>query len=118
MQVSENNNISKLPEQVRDIIQQFAQESKSVLHHHLIAEYLFGSYARGTYTSESDIDILLLVDQLTPDIRRQMSHLATDYSLQYNIYISPIIKDRQVWMQNQHYNTLFYQNVLREGIPL
>jgi uncharacterized protein len=118
MQQSGTLRMSMLPEQVRDIIQQFAKESKSVLHHHLIAEYLFGSYARGTYTSDSDIDILLLVDHLTPEIRRQMSSIATDYSLHYNIYISPVIKDRQVWTQNQQYNTLFYQNVIREGIPL
>lgn len=118
MQQAETGSMSQIPLHVRDLIQQFAKESKSALHHHLIAEYLFGSYARGTYTSESDIDILLLVDQFTPEIRRQMSSLATEYSLRYNIYISPIIKDRQVWTQNQQYNTLFYQNVIREGIPL
>jgi len=111
-------NFIHLPEHIRDIIQRFARESKEALHNHLLAEYLFGSYARGTYTSESDIDILLLVDQMTPEIRRQMSGLAVEYSLNDNIYISPIIKDRQVWRQNQQYNTLFYQNVMHEGIPL
>ena len=109
---------SKIPEHIRSIIQQFANESKSVLQDHLIAEYLFGSYAMETYTSESDIDILILVDQFTPEMRRQMSKLASEYSLNYNVYISPIIKDRQVWAQNQRYNTLFYQDVMHYGIAL
>jgi uncharacterized protein len=119
LNIQENTkNAIHLPEHIRDIIQRFATESKDVLHEHLLAEYLFGSYARGTYTPESDIDILLLVDQMTPEIRRQMSGLAVEYSLNYNIYISPIIKDRQVWRQNQEHNTLFYQNVMYEGISL
>jgi uncharacterized protein len=119
MQVLKNKKKSNhLPENIREIIQRFAQESKSLLHDHLLAKYLFGSYARGTYTPESDIDILLLVDRLTPEMRHQLSGLAVEYSLNYNIYISPIIKDQQVWIQNQQYNTLFYQQVIDEGIPL
>ncbi len=107
-----------IPINIIKIILQFARETKQILPEHIIAEYLFGSYAMNTYHQVSDIDILILVDQFTPDIRRQMSGLASEYSLQYNVYISPIIKDRQIWAQNQQYNTLFYQDVTRYGIPL
>ncbi len=107
-----------IPIDIVKIIRQFAYETKQILRDHIIAEYLFGSYAMNTYHQLSDIDILILVDQFTPDIRRQLSGLASEYSLQYDVYISPIIKDRQVWTQNQQYNTLFYQDVTRYGIPL
>ena len=107
-----------IPAHIASIIQQFAQDAKTLLHGNLIAEYLFGSYAKNTYTSLSDIDILFLVKTFSPEIRRQLSGLASDYSLEYDVYISPIIKDRQVWDKNRQYNTLFFQEVMQHGIPL
>lgn len=107
-----------IPERIASIIQQFAQDAKILLHDNLLAEYLFGSYAKNTYTSLSDIDILFLVKTRAIETRRTLSQLASDYSLKYDIYISPIIKDQQVWEKNQYYQTLFYQEVVQHGIPL
>lgn len=109
---------ASIPAHIAHIIQQFAQEAKILLHDNLLAEYLFGSYAKNTYTSLSDIDILFLVKTRALETRRKLSQLASDYSLEYNVYISPIIKDQQVWKKNQEYNTLFYQEVTQHGIPL
>jgi len=103
---------------ISGIIRQFADESRQLLNEHIIAEYLFGSYAMNTHTALSDIDILIIVDKLTPEIRWQMSGLASEYSLEYDIYISPVIKEQQIWKSNQQYDTLFYQEVKRHGIPL
>lgn len=109
---------ASIPSHIASIIRQFAQEARALLHQNVIGEYLFGSYAKNTSTSLSDIDILVLVNTLTPETRRVLSELASEYSLEYDVYISPIIKDQQVWKKNQHYNTLFYQEVTRYGIPL
>jgi predicted nucleotidyltransferase len=94
------------------------KESKQILQENVIAEYLFGSYATDTYSPLSDIDILIIVNTFTPEIRRQMSGLASEYSLEYDVYISPIIKDNQVWNKNKEYHTLFYQEVTQHGIRL
>ncbi len=107
-----------IPDHIASIIQQFAQDAKTLLRENLLAEYLFGSYAKNTYTSLSDIDILFLVKTLTPETRRQLSGLASEYSLEYDVYISPIIKDRQVWGKNQQYRTLFFQEVTQYGVAL
>ncbi len=109
---------ASIPEHVVSIIQQFAQDAKTLLRENLIAEYLFGSYAKNTYTALSDIDILFLVKTLTPETRRQLSGLASEYSLEYDVYISPIIKDQQVWGKNQRYQTLFFQEVTQYGVAL
>lgn len=110
--------ISHIPHDISKIIQQFANETKQMLSGHIIGEYLFGSYATNKYSPLSDIDILIIVDKLTPEIRRRMSGLASDYSLEYDVCISPIIKDEQVWKSNQRYDTLFYQEVIQNGILL
>ena len=68
---------ASIPDHIASIIQQFAQEAKTLLCENLLAEYLFGSYAKNTYTSLSDIDILFLVKSLTPETRHQLSGLAS-----------------------------------------
>jgi len=107
-----------LSPQLAKIIQQFADESKQLLQENVIAEYLFGSYAKNTSTPLSDIDILILVKHFTPELQRELSGLASEYSLEYDVYISPIVKDLAVWQKNQAYHTLFYQEVSQYGIPL
>lgn len=110
--------ISHIPDNISEIIHKFIDDSKQMLGGRIIGKYLFGSYAANNYTPLSDIDILIIVDELTSELRWQMSGLASEYSLKYDIYISPIIKDKGVWARNQKYNTLFYQEILQHGIPL
>lgn len=115
---SHSQPIQHIPCQISAIIHQFADDAKHLFPHKIMAEYLFGSYAKNTYTPDSDIDILILVNHFTPDIQRQLSGLASDYSLEYDLYISPIVKDIEVWKKNQTFHTLFYQEVTQYGIPL
>ena len=100
------------------VITQFASDTKQLLQENIWAEYLFGSYATNRQTPGSDIDILIIVKHLTPYLQRQVSGLASDYSLEYNMYISPIVQDIAVWKKNQYYHTLFYQDVVQQGIRL
>jgi predicted nucleotidyltransferase len=100
------------------VVRQFASESRQILKDRLVAEYLFGSYATNTQTPLSDVDILILVSQKTPELQWQLSGLASEYSLMYDLCISPILQDIDVWKQNQQAHTLFYQEVTTHGIPL
>ena len=107
-----------IPPHILRIIQRFVKDTKQMLKENVLAEYIFGSYATNKYTPLSDIDILIVVNTFTPEIRRQISGLASEYSLEYDVYISPIIKDCQVWNKNKQYHTLFYQEVTQHGILL
>lgn len=109
---------SSITPAIGQVIEQFANDTKQLLQENIWAEYLFGSYATNRQTAASDIDILIIVKHLTPDLQRQVSGLASDYSLQYNMYISPIVQDLTVWEKNQYYHTLFYQDVVQQGIRL
>lgn len=100
------------------LIRQFAEETKQALQENIFAEYLFGSYATERQTPLSDVDILIIVRQMTPDLQRQVSGLAAEYSLKHNVYISPIVQDVTSWNKNQRYRTLFYQDVTEQGIRL
>lgn len=79
---------------------------------------LYGSYARGTQDSESDIDVMALVrlpmDELAP-YRRQVSNLSSRMDLKHNVLLSITLQD--VDSYSRYKNLLpFYQNVAREGI--
>jgi predicted nucleotidyltransferase len=103
---------------IQKIIKNFANEAKDILKENVIAEYLFGSYVKNTRTPLSDIDILIIVKSFTPDLQYQISGLASEYSLKYDVLISPILKDINVWEKNKYFDTLFYQEISRDGIKL
>lgn len=100
------------------IIDKFTHESRHVLQDNLVSAYLFGSYATKTQTPLSDIDILIIVESLTHDMQARVSGLASEYSLMYDICFSPILTDTGTWEKNRKFNTLFYQEISRNGIRL
>jgi uncharacterized protein len=99
-------------------IKNFVKETRVLLQDNLVAEYLFGSYAKKQQTELSDVDILLIVKKKTSQIRREISSLASNYSIRDGIIISPIIKDIDIWEKNKKYNTLFFSEIDRYGIKL
>ena len=80
--------------------------------------YLYGSYARGDYHEESDVDVHLTVEQPQSVISRHrpdIANLSSDLSLEHDITVSISVKPAE---QFERLNQVlpFYQNVVREGI--
>lgn len=80
---------------------------------------LYGSYARGDYNEESDIDLLILVDKekVTRDDKIKITYPLYDIELDTGILISSIVYSKKFW-QTEYKVTPFYENVNREGIRL
>ena len=51
-----------MPETVQGLIEQYVSEIKKIYGTHLRQIILYGSYARGDYGPDSDIDIMILLD--------------------------------------------------------
>lgn len=102
------------------IISQYINELKSIYRKHLRQVILFGSYARGDYQVDSDLDIMILVDLAVDrieDYSDAISELGFEYNLKYDIWISPLIKNEKnfrYWSKADP----FYANVVKEGISL
>ena len=106
--------------QLNIITESIAKLAKEVFGDKLRSVILYGSYARGDYDDESDIDIMILVNIPREKIwlyKDPIIHLASDLGLEYDILVSPYIKDTETF--DKYLNAMpFYQNVQREGIPI
>lgn len=59
-----------MPDKVRVIIYQFLQQIKGIFGTHLSKVILYGSYARGDYKDNSDVDVMILVDLPEEEIKK------------------------------------------------
>lgn len=97
---------------------EFAAKVRERLGRHLLALKLFGSKARGEDTAESDIDILVEVDQATRAVEDAVIDLAFEVNLARDVYISPRVIERAVFEDPVWAATPFIRSLQREGVPL
>ena len=48
--------------EMQKLISEYVRAVRKIYGHHLKQVILYGSYARGDYTKDSDVDLMLLVD--------------------------------------------------------
>lgn len=83
---------------------------------HLTQIILYGSRARGDNDPDSDYDLLLVVDEVTPEVNRIIDDVAGDCFCEYS-RLFPVIAVSEERFKNDLYEPLLI-NVRREGIPL
>lgn len=78
---------------------------------------LFGSYARGNYTGDSDIDIVALVHGTREILQaklKQVWDVSAELGLENDIIVSPTVIPYDEFMKYKH--TLpYYRNIAEEG---
>jgi predicted nucleotidyltransferase len=79
---------------------------------------LFGSKARGEASSDSDLDILVLVNRPDYALKHAILWLAAEISLTFDVLLSPRVISPEAWQKMVAADTLFYRSVSAESIPL
>jgi predicted nucleotidyltransferase len=79
---------------------------------------LFGSKVRGHDNKDSDIDILIVLNNLSWKIKKTISELAAQENIKYNVLISTIRYDATTWEDQVIKLSPFGQVVRREGVRL
>ena len=114
--------MTNLPKKVEKAIQEFIAEVNKSLGNRIRKIILYGSYARGEYEENSDIDIMVLTDLSDEEIikyRDKILDIAFDIEVDNNfdIMLSPLLKNIDKF--NYWLEVLpFYMNVQREGVVL
>ena len=85
----------------------------------LVIFILYGSKARGDFDNDSDIDILLIVDNLDLDTKDNIRDIIVDVRLDYLLPFSVHINSREYYNQQIHNSiNLYIKNIQREGIAV
>ena len=103
-----------------EILKKYVEDVREIYGENLRTIILYGSYARGDFKPDSDIDLMILVDLSDDEIKRKghvLSDLTFDYNFDNNLEIMPIVKNLD------HFNKWiraypFYNNVKNEGVEL
>lgn len=97
---------------IRDLIHAVAPNAEIIL---------FGSQARGDATKQSDIDLLILIEngseKLSYDEKSNILSPLLDLEMETGLEINPVIRTRQQWL-NRPFRTPFYINIINEGIRI
>lgn len=109
-----------MPERIQSILVLFAREAERVLREDIEKIIVYGSYARGDFGKDSDVDIMILTSRPEEEIRPveyELYDVAFDFLMEYDVDISVIVKNKD------HFNYWlgalpFYDNVEREGVVI
>lgn len=102
------------------LLMKYVNEVQKIYGGHLKQIILYGSFARGDYKENSDIDIMILVDLSDEEIKNyseELSEVTFDMNLDNDIMIMPIVKNEihfEYWLEVNP----FYINIKNEGVSL
>lgn len=112
--------MSNMPIKISNVINEFIQGVNDILGDRVKKIILYGSYARGDYSNNSDIDIMILTDLSDDemyDFLVKISDMAYDIELENDVMFSPLLKNIDKF--NYWLGALpFYMNVQKEGVVL
>lgn len=105
---------------ISEIVYDFSLQLKNLFKGDLSKVILYGSYARGDFQENSDVDVMILVKLPIDEIEKveeSVFDLAFDIEMEYGVHISPVIKNEE---QFEYWVDVlpFYRNVRNEGVEL
>lgn len=100
--------LKKVLQKIKDKIQNMYSDNFDKI-------YLYGSYARGESTSDSDVDLLVLLNQTDNRFKevRKIYEEIIDLIIDYNKVFSIKITDKNIF--DTHSNYSFFKNIIKEG---
>lgn len=75
-----------MPEQIQNVIYLFSQEIRKILGDDLCKIIVYGSYARGDFDENSDVDVMVLTSLTESDIKPKeymLYDVAFDFLMEY-----------------------------------
>ncbi|MEW6402990.1 MAG: nucleotidyltransferase domain-containing protein [Chloroflexota bacterium] len=110
--------LNKLSEVERSAVLDFLSRLHSMYGGKLHRAMLFGSKARGAGTADSDIDVLLIVEDETWQIRDEICAISADVSLKYDVLLDARVIGEARWQYMSEIRAGLYQNISNEAISL
>jgi predicted nucleotidyltransferase len=109
---------SRLTDKERQAATEFVDKVRQQFDGQVVSVLLFGSRARGEAEPDSDMDLLVVMSDAGPEIRKAVRYLAVEIWLKYGIYLSTRVWSHVHWRKLEKLQTLLYRNIRRDGINL
>ena len=109
-----------LPPRVSSAIERFKALLMERFGMRLRQVVLFGSWARGEATEESDVDLLVVIDNLSPEERREVHFLAyqADAVAEELVLLSPLAYSTEQAEDLRARERRLLRDIDTEGVPL
>jgi uncharacterized protein (UPF0332 family)/predicted nucleotidyltransferase len=115
---SRPRDLSGLSPNERSAVQTFVARLHAQFGERIARMVLFGSKARGDSSPDSDIDILIVADPVDRQVEAQISHLASEVDLDYEVLLNTHLLSRERWDDFTRRRAALWFNVQRDGIEL
>ena len=79
---------------------------------------LFGSKARGTADYDSDIDVMIELEELTPIYSEKVFDSIYDVNLRNNVFISAVLFGRKEFEEGPMSESPIFKSIERDGVCL
>ncbi|MCL2010746.1 MAG: nucleotidyltransferase domain-containing protein [Synergistaceae bacterium] len=102
---------------LKRIVDSICQFSQSLFAAKLYKVILYGSYAKGDFDEESDVDVMIVVDMNEANLRHyetSFTEFSSDASLENEVLIVPLLCDKARFEAQIGY-VPFMRNVNEEG---
>lgn len=102
------------------LLEEYREGIAQILGKRLIRMVLYGSYARGDFKQDSDIDIMILADMLPEEISSyadKVYDITYDFETKYGIEINPSVQSMQTYAQWKNVYP-FFINIEKEGVAV
>jgi predicted nucleotidyltransferase len=100
------------------ILQELKRSLQSFLGDQLANVVLFGSMARGNYHDESDIDVAVIVRELTRRLKSQILDEVANLELKHHMPLSVLVLSEEEFNRLKKRERRIALDIEREGIPL
>jgi len=84
----------------------------------LVSIVVYGSKARGDDSPDSDIDVMIVLDDYTPQIEAAVDELVYDINLAHDCLISVVIFGRHELEEGPLGESPLYKRILAEGVSV
>ena len=79
---------------------------------------LYGSKARGTADADSDIDVMIELEELQPTLYEKVFDLIFDVNLRHGVFISAVLFGRKELEEGPMSASPLFKAIEREGVRL
>ena len=109
-----------MSEKVNLILNDYKSTIEEILGTHLVRIVLYGSYARGDFNQQSDIDIMILANVPQEEISSYADKIydrTYDFEMQYGIEINPSVQSNTTYNQWKKVYP-FFINIEKDGVAV